>query len=48
MRTQFIQVETIEEAYNEAPWAAEIVEVEGGGWMAFESLDDLTVWENHE
>lgn len=39
MGTQFIPCSTIEEAKHEAPWAAEIVEVEGG-YMAFESVTD--------
>lgn len=44
MRTQFIQVETIAEAREAAPWAAEIVEVEGG-YMAFESIADYNTWQ---
>ena len=29
------------------PWAAEIVEVEGG-WMVFESADDAETWKNQQ
>lgn len=47
MRTQFIQCDTIEEAREEAPWAAEIVEVEGG-YRAFESVDDYHTWQNQQ
>lgn len=39
MRQQFIECETREEAEEAAPWAAEIVEVEGG-FRAFESVSD--------
>ena len=45
MRQQFIQCETREEAEEAAPWAAEIVEVEGG-FMAFESITDYDTWNN--
>jgi hypothetical protein len=43
MRSQFIQAESLEAAHDAAPWAAEIVEVEGG-YMAFESLADYKTW----
>jgi hypothetical protein len=54
MRTQYIPFETdhpehetaadtIEGAWVVAPWAAEIVEVEGG-FMAFESVADYDTW----
>lgn len=45
METEFIQCETIEEAKELCPWAAEIVEVDGG-FMAFESVDDYEAWSN--
>lgn len=44
MRTEFIEVETRDEAEQQAPWAAEIVEVEGG-YMAFESVTDYETWD---
>lgn len=43
MRNEFLQVETLEQAQNEAPWAAEMVEAEGGFW-AFESVTDAATW----
>jgi hypothetical protein len=43
MRKQFVEVETREEAEQACPWAAEIVEVDGG-WMAFESVADYDTW----
>lgn len=45
MRTEFVQVETREEAENRCPWAAEIIEVEGG-FQAFESYADAETWKN--
>lgn len=39
MRKQFIMVDTYEQALDEAPWAAVIIEVEGG-WYAWESVQD--------
>jgi len=47
MRQIFIEVETEEEAYDYAPWASEIVEVEGG-FMAFESITDFEIWKKQE
>ncbi len=47
MRTQFLQVETFDEAQDAAPWAAKIVEVEGG-YMAFESMTDYETWNNQQ
>jgi len=47
MKTEFISYQTAdtrEEADKIAPWAAVIVEVDGG-WMAFESETDYTTWE---
>jgi hypothetical protein len=43
MRQEFVEVSTIEAAYTACPWAAEIVEVEGG-FQAFESMDDYNTW----
>ena len=47
MKTEFIQTAIRDEAENQAPWAAVIVEVEGG-FMAFESVDDYETWENQK
>lgn len=47
MRKEFIECETREQAEQVAPWAAEIVEAEGG-YMAFESVDDAAAWGNQE
>ena len=43
MRQEFLEVETIEQAEQLAPWASKIVEVEGG-YMAFESMTDYETW----
>jgi hypothetical protein len=43
MRSKFVEVETREEAEALCPWAAVIVEVEGG-WHAFESVADYETW----
>jgi hypothetical protein len=43
MRQEFVEVATIQEAQAAAPWAAEIVEVEGG-FQAFESMADYDTW----
>jgi hypothetical protein len=45
MRNEFIKTEHEEEALNECPWAAEIVEVEDG-FHCFESVDDFKIWAN--
>lgn len=45
MRTEFLQVETVEEAEELAPWAATLVEVEGG-YLAFESVANVRTWED--
>lgn len=42
-----MRVDTREEAEQQAPWAAVIVEVEGG-FMAFESMDDYKTWESQK
>lgn len=39
MRQQFVEVATREEAEQACPWAAEILEVEGG-YQCFESVSD--------
>jgi hypothetical protein len=47
MRQVFIpdtDAETIEQAREVAPWAAEIIECDGG-WQAFESPDDAETWQ---
>lgn len=47
MKTQLIlnsEAATIDEAYELAPWAAEIIEIEGG-YKAFESITDLHTWQ---
>jgi hypothetical protein len=43
MRTEFCEVETIEDAEKQCPWASKIVEVDGG-YMAFESMTDYETW----
>jgi len=46
MRKAFIEsteAATREEAEAYAPWAAEIIECDGG-WMAFESVSDADTW----
>jgi len=47
MRKEFLQVETKEEIWKLCPWAAEIIQVEGG-FMVFESSDDAEIWENQK
>jgi len=47
MRAEFIQCDTLAEAQDAAPWAAEIIEVEGG-FRAFESVDDYHTWANQQ
>jgi hypothetical protein len=44
MRIEFIIAESLLEAFRLAPWAAEILEAEGGYW-AFESIDDAENWQ---
>ncbi|MCI2809406.1 hypothetical protein [Eoetvoesiella caeni] len=43
MRKEFIECKTLEEAQDLAPWAAEIIEADGG-YMAFESSGDADVF----
>ena len=48
MKTQFIsndEAQTIDQAYTIAPWACEIIQVEGG-YKAFESATDAEIWKN--
>lgn len=47
-----MRVETVEaldktEAYEVCPWAAEVVEVEGG-FKCFESVDDADLFKSHQ
>jgi hypothetical protein len=44
MRQQFVACETREEAEKTCPWAAEIIEVEGG-YRCFESVQDAKIWQ---
>jgi hypothetical protein len=39
--------ETLQAVEDEAPWAEEIVEAEGG-WWAFESALDADVWRDQQ
>lgn len=43
MRQVFITAATLQEAEKQCPWAAIIVEVEGG-WLAFEDTRDYETW----
>jgi len=45
MRKEFIQDVDEETAQNIAPWACEVIEVDGG-FMCFESSDDAETWRN--
>ena len=47
MRIETHYVKTTKEATDAMPWAAIIVEVEGG-FKGFESVDDFDVWNNQE
>lgn len=47
MKTEFLQVETLAEAQDQAPWAAEIIEVDGG-YRAFESTADFEIWNSQQ
>jgi len=47
MRTQFFDCKTRKTAINRAPWAARIVKVEGG-YLAFESIADYSVWKSQK
>jgi len=39
----FADAPTLEDAQDAAPWAAEIIEADGG-WQAFESVADADTW----
>lgn len=43
MRSEFIEANTLVEAEAAAPWAAEIIKVDGG-YHAFESMADYDQW----
>ena len=43
MRKEFIECKSRAQAERLAPWAAEILKVEGG-YMAFESIADAEIW----
>lgn len=47
MRTGHIDAKTAAKAREAAPWASKVVKVEGG-YIAFESLADYTVWKNQK
>lgn len=44
MRKQFVECLTREFAEGVCPWAAEIIEADGGYWC-FESPQDAAVWQ---
>lgn len=43
MRKEFIECKTRQQALKAAPWAAELIKVDGG-YMAFESEADAEMW----
>lgn len=45
MRKQFIDTDDRDDAERECPWAAEIIEADGGYWC-FESVTDAATWRN--
>ena len=47
MRRELIECKTRKTAAKRAPWAAELVKVEGG-WMAFESFQDAQTWRSQK
>lgn len=47
MDTVFLQVQTLEEAKEAAPWAARIVKVEGG-YVAFRYVTDEKIWKDQK
>lgn len=47
MRQEFVQVATQAEAQDACPWAAVIVEVDGG-FRCFESVADAEIWAGQE
>jgi len=47
MRKEFFEGMTVLEVESLAPWAAVIIEVDGGS-TAFESNDDYNIWMNQK
>lgn len=47
MRTEFLPVKTAAQARKQAPWAA-VVHKAGGGYMAFESIEDYQRWKSQK
>lgn len=43
MRIKFVQSVDLAEVLTECPWAADIIEVDGG-YQCFESSDDYATW----
>lgn len=43
MRKEMVDAKTAKQARKLAPWAAEVIKVEGG-YMAFESAEDARIW----
>lgn len=43
MEIELLEVDALVESLEAAPWAAKILEVEGG-FLAFESLNDFELW----
>lgn len=44
MRKELINVATLADAFDVAPWASEIIKVTGG-FIAFESIVDARIWD---
>lgn len=47
MKQEFIECNTLKEAYSKCPWASKIVKVYGG-YRAFESISDYEIWINQK
>lgn len=47
MRKEFIEAKTRKQAAKLAPWAADMVKVDGG-YMAFESADDADTFRSQK
>jgi hypothetical protein len=47
MDTVFLDVQTLEEAKEAAPWVAKIVKVEGG-YRAFRYVTDYEIWKEQK
>lgn len=47
MRKKFIEGTKYSEAFDECPWANEVVRVTGG-FMCFESEADYKIWNNQK